>query len=146
MSSHDRTSEVVRSTYTFADTGCRDALEQHLYNARAIDRLRWNIERRRIYIAFSRRHCTSSSTEWGLVDRVVRILKPFYHYQATLDLCIDDAYTPAVISLISQLNKKLQSTAEDKGLLQTKTAVRDATKRCFGTTKQKSNLIAATLC
>jgi hypothetical protein len=86
---------------------------------------------------------TLSASEWELIDRIVRVLKPFY--DATLELCGDDSCLSLVIPIITLLNAKLQTTTEDVGLMQMKAALRDAMFRRFGFIKTNRNLIAATL-
>jgi len=61
---------------------------------------------------------TLTNLEWELTERVVLLLKPFY--EATLEICSDDACISIVILLIVMLTGKLQSTTEDHGLLQMK--------------------------
>jgi len=86
---------------------------------------------------------TLTNPEWELAERVVLLLKPFY--EATLEICSDDACISIVIPLIAMLTGKLQSTTEDHGLLQMKAALRDALGRRFAYVKESSPMTAATM-
>lgn len=86
---------------------------------------------------------TLTNPEWELAERVVLLLKPFY--EATLEICSDDACISIVIPLIAMLTGKLQSTTEDHGLLQMKAALRDALGRRFAYIRESPPMIAATM-
>ena len=83
---------------------------------------------------------TLSASEWELAERVVRILQPFY--VATLELSSDNACISVVVPLTAMLLGKLQSTGEDRGLIQLK---RDSMSRRFAHIKREPHIIAATL-
>ena len=86
---------------------------------------------------------TLSASEWELAERVVRILQPFY--AATLELSSDDACISVVVPLTAMLLGKLQSTGEDRGLLQLKAALHDSMNRRFVHIKREPHIIVATL-
>jgi hypothetical protein len=81
--------------------------------------------------------------EWELAERVVKILQPYY--EATLDISADNACVSIAIPLIALLEGNMQSTDEDRGLLQMKAALRDALKRRFIYLKRTPYIAAATL-
>lgn len=81
--------------------------------------------------------------EWKLVERVVDVLQPFY--DATLEICFDDACISVAIPIIAMLNVKLEAKTDDRGLLQLKAALRDAMTRRFASVKKTPHFIAATL-
>lgn len=72
---------------------------------------------------------TLTSTVRELVEHVVEILQPFN--AATLELSADDAYISIKIPLVATRQGKLQTTTADRGLLQTKVAVRDCESPVF---------------
>jgi len=76
---------------------------------------------------------TLTSPDWELVGHVVKILQPFY--AATLELSADDACISIIIPLVAMLQGKLQTTTEDRGLLQMKAALRDSLHRRFAPLK-----------
>ena len=84
-----------------------------------------------------------TNAEWQLIARIVKILKPFY--AATLEICADNACVSVVIPLLAMLNSKLETSVEDRGLLQMKAALRDALRRRFEPVKSSKPTIAATL-
>lgn len=116
---------------------------------------RWNstyimierlVEQRRAVNLFSVDHGaidTLSSSEWELADRLVRVLKPLY--EATLEISSDDACISVVVPLITMLLGQMQSTSDDRGLLQMKAALRDAINRRFACMKTAPHIIAVTL-
>ena len=116
---------------------------------------RWNstyimierlVEQRRAVNLFSVDHGginTLSSAEWELAERLVKVLKPFY--EATLEISSDDACISVIVPLIAMLLGMMQSTSDDRGLLQMKAALRDAINRRFAYVKTAPHIIAATL-
>ena len=86
---------------------------------------------------------TLTNAEWELVERVVKILKPFY--AATVELSSDDACVSVIIPLLAMLHGKLESTSADRGLLQMKAALRDSVTRRFAQLKSSITVVAATV-
>lgn len=84
-----------------------------------------------------------SKQEWELVERLVDVLKPFY--DATLEICFDDACISIVIPVIAMLKIKLEAATEDRGLMQMKAALRDAMAQRFASVKKAPHVLAATL-
>ncbi|XP_030075314.1 zinc finger BED domain-containing protein 4 [Microcaecilia unicolor] len=104
------------------------------------------VEQRRAVNLFSVEHGginALSSAEWELVERVVNVLQPFY--AAMLEISADDACISVVIPLIAMLQGKMQSTSDDRGLLQMKAVLCDAMNRHFAYVKTAPHTIAATL-
>ena len=84
-----------------------------------------------------------SKEEWKLLERLVDVLKPFY--DATLEICFDDACISIVIPIIAMLKIKLEAATEDRGLMQMKAALRDALAQRFASVKKAPHVLAATL-
>jgi hypothetical protein len=116
---------------------------------------RWNstyimlerlVEQRRAVNLFSVEHGgihTLSSAEWELAEHLVQVLQPFY--EATVEISSDDACISVVVPLIAMLRGKMQSTSDDRGLLQMKAALRDAINRRFAYVSTAPHVLAATL-
>ena len=88
---------------------------------------------------------TLSNTEWEHLERVVLVLKPFY--DATFDICLEDASISIAIPIVAMIMGKLQSDDPDvgEGLVQMRAALRDAMLRRFSHLKKMPYLCAATL-
>ena len=84
---------------------------------------------------------TLTTEDWELVGRVVKILQPFH--AATLQLSADDVCISIIIPLVAMLQGKLQTTTEDRGLLQMKAALRDSLQRRFAPLKSLPPVAAA---
>lgn len=116
---------------------------------------RWNstyimlerlVEQRKAVNLFSVEHGgihTLSTAEWELAEQLVKVLQPFY--QATVEISSDDACVSVVVPLIAMLRGKMQSTSDDRGLLQMKAALRDAINRRFAYISTAPHILAATL-
>ena len=74
---------------------------------------------------------------------MIDVLKPFY--DATLDICFDDACISIVISVIAMLKAKLQAATDDRGLMQMKAELRDAMAQRFASIKKSPHVLASTL-
>jgi len=88
-----------------------------------------------------------SQEEWKLIECVINVLKPFY--DATLEICFDDACISIVIPIIAMLKNKLELQAADEDenqcIVQMKVALQQAMAQRFASVKKATHVLAATL-